>query len=639
MTSESKILTVSYGTFSCTLEGFDDPYNAMKVVAEYFRDLAAEDRHFGAEPPQPETALLNQFADRDASTGAQKDQTTGAPTPLADATDLQADAAPVLAEQLDDAGRTVATSVEPMLRDVIPSGVIAKLARIRQAVLPAIVAANAPMAPEASPLAKTAELPPQAKDFAAASPGEIPAAEPMPVPSRLAALLHNPDWADEDTAPRFDADSASHAPTARLASPVPLDDEPMVSQTPLAMDPEALDDQSVQYADADPADDSGFPAQPAAEAPGQRSRSDRFALLSVKPSPRSSRVNSRIIRLHPDVDDIVPAETEELAEDVAGDATDAEALRLMWRAEQAQLDTEPDWHAEADAPDQEDTEAFGQEDHDDLARADQAAAQAALEAEADAAEADFQKLRRKIISVRPQDHGGQDHGADDDRTGPSDTVPLVLVSEQLIDRPAPVMTPVLAPAASVQPHAAPVPAPAPTSLPAAATQSPSGQKQRALVPQIEIDGIVPGAVRTGRLSGVIGAGAATAFMDGTGPARDQKSVAAAELDEDDDLDDDLSAKDEAGLVKFVGRVGVKSMADMLEAAAAYAVCIEGRSQFTRSQLMRRLAACSDGQAIDREEGLRSFGTLLRTGRVEKLTRGNYTLSDASQYLAAARRFA
>jgi hypothetical protein len=157
--------------------------------------------------------------------------------------------------------------------------------------------------------------------------------------------------------------------------------------------------------------------------------------------------------------------------------------------------------------------------------------------------------------------------------------PLVLVSEQRIDRPRPV------------------------AVPPAATAAP------------------PAPVRPRRVTGATG-------------------LALAEDDlEDDDALDDAPAADSRGFADFAERLGATSLTEQLEAAAAYMACVEHRDHFTRPQLMRLAQAARSDADLGREDGLRSFGTLLRTGRLQKVRRGQFALSEASAYLAEGRRIA
>jgi len=68
MNGPKTTMTVHYGTFSCTLEGFDDPFNILQQLTAHFRAVTAEDRHFGADPrPMPPTTAPPADAEDDPS--------------------------------------------------------------------------------------------------------------------------------------------------------------------------------------------------------------------------------------------------------------------------------------------------------------------------------------------------------------------------------------------------------------------------------------------------------------------------------------------------------------------------------------------------------------------------------------------
>ncbi|WP_113910777.1 hypothetical protein [Roseovarius dicentrarchi] len=743
MVSTSKILTVSYGTFSCTLEGFDDSFDTMKAIAEYFRDLSAGDRYFGAEPATPDADMLARIAEReisrhveardadgrihlragpaafpamaaltkDTAAPAPASSDTAAPSPRDEdgrgATPQSAKpAAPTAAASAPAAAEPAPDRPASRANQSSSESIADKLRRIRAVAGPSGSAFSGSGYDDED----------QVQEFAPDTATESPAADPAPAEVADTDLHADPEGAqadmEDDTAHVTDAEGdqpAAHLDSSEEQEPEDTapavndatieearsEDEPQASGTEvdatmlsdddmlarLSADAERADEaQNVfddaiepQDDDADASDDldqlfaaiaADQPDELAADAPAEQPGGDDTLaqlLADSQPggdmteqetdasdaqapaqTPPARPLDARVIKMKradleaalaggsleeetgaaPSDGGLSPEAEAELQRELAEVEAEITRARSAEKIDATAKDAAPEIADEAAQPtpqpkgepaeDSDLPPEQAQETRIKTSRAERRRDQPAPDAQAsrifdeantqlDEPESNkrrsaIQHLRAAVAATKAERRaGGAMTPGVDDQPYRKDL--------QSVVRPR---RPQAVTAATPRPGTAAPARPAPLKLVA---------EQRVDAPAAPVR---PRRITRADLAQPRPAPAGTSTAGATPRATPPAGRAEAPT----------------GFAGYAEHVGANSLTDLLEAAAAYLADIEGTPQFSRPMLMQKLREAHEDD-FSREDGLRSFGLLLRQGKLQKLKGGRFAVTDVTDFRHSA----
>jgi hypothetical protein len=704
MIGSSKILTVSYGTFSCTLEGFDDSFSTMKAIAEYFRGLAADDRYFGAEPPTPDADMLARIAERETSRRVEARTDDSGTGIVLRASALSGAEIAEAAETTEAAEATAEAQVEA--EKVAEADRIAEAAEAAQ-VAEAAEAAEAAQVAEAAKAAEAAQVAEAAKAAEAA---------------QVAEAATEIEAATDDTSLSFDDMAPTPTPEAVPAHP---DSESVAAKlqriravvgSGVAVAPIADDFAEDQHAREDTVqlDDVAAAASIEVEAPVADSFEADVSEFNEM-EMQQDNVAEDALDVATDVNDEVASDADILsniagasAPAVAKPAVRARIVRLRKDATQTEtaLLAEPEASA---APASDDdlvsnilgadsvvSEEFAEEvgvlseveEHDGIASTLEALADDVLEEDAFEEEMGIAALdgaeelmgsdakEDTASNLSPEDEAalleelaeveaelGDDHAEEFD-TVENFEEDLSAELAQIDDAPQRL-------GRSVLPETDDAAMSRIMSQTDEALSEPEGSRRRNAIGQLKAAVAATEAARQLGDQDTRKAETETAFREDLDeavrparpgrPARPTrpevseenrtarprpsplKLVASQRVDAPQRVEneapvqprrvavvEEAASSDAGSFAEFAEEMGASELPDLLEAAAAYTAFVEGVEDFSRPQIMKKVQLTSE-QAFTREDGLRSFGTLLRQGRISKVRNGRFQISEQTRF--------
>ena len=680
MVGSSKILTVSYGTFSCTLEGFDDSFDTMKAIAEYFRDLAADDRYFGAEPPTPDAEMLARIAERETARRVEARMgTSGIVLRAAIADEAAAASAPepVRAEATPEPKPAPEATADEMFvppmpapRDEPPApvdaeSVAAKLQRIRAVVGRSAATTASESYVEDLPLAEVVADPVMEEafddedlDIAMAEPVEAFDEEAFEEPAQTFEEPVAAEAADDEEeiaeasseVGGFEDEDAVFSGAEEILAEIP---EEIVAEEVSEEDIAELEaliaavDDEEEYAGEDSIDDEASEDDEVAVAEAEKFEDDEDGWDEVDDDLSADGtieepISSKIFQLTEAMEADDEAD-EAYAEDDFDDEDDADLIAAI--AAEAEDDQDDDEAAPdlAGLDGLEELEAFAEFDDGELSDDEEAALMRDL-ALADADEIDEEDAAELAFD---------DEDLDEEEIEAVESAREILGAEPDEDEAAMARIMSQTDAAMDQPEnkvrrdaiAHLKAAYAATEAARALGENPGDDTEVRSAFRQDLDTVIRPIRRVPRPE----SGEPRPERPERPRAAPLRLVASQRVDiepvkaapatispvhprraEPLERPQAAAPRGASSFADYAEEVGATSLAELLEAAAAYTSYVEGVDEFSRPQIMKKVRDLSPDN-FNREDGLRSFGTLLRQGRIMKIRNGRFQISEQTRF--------